>query len=842
MSFLEKGDIGPSGSSTDPIYIQNQDTSWKGNVGTVGDLPLVGNTDGDKRTTVDNGNIYAWYGAAWHNKTSGGGGGASAFTDLTDAPSSYTGQGGKFVAVKVTEDGLEFVTETTSSITVVSGKEENVSSITKGQVIAIHGSSGNKMLFAKGDNTDPVHIRTIGLAQSNISQNSNGTCQTSGKLTGVDTRTSSTAINPLGQTWSPGNLLFAVTGGGMSNVRPTSGRIVKVGFCLYGNTLNDEILINIEVNPVWLTSAVGEDVVNRLGDSDGDNKLSIRNYDNDEVASIDSNGCAVVECLDVNNADSGEVNFRNPANTDGTVSGFNLGTGSGWRIYFRTCQGQGWFEIADGSGEVQHRWDAKDYLLSSIGRIGASSETNYLSPEMDAMDVAFQRHGIGEWEINSGLSGDLRDLFLRTMTAIGAIYIEGTNALILGTNGSTRLWDDGSSANLITNDETDRDLNITTGVNNKVNLDGNLNVGGFLTGGYHNHSTGFEDVPVQVDGTGSYTMNANECWFYTDATKDTTELHTIAASGTFTPSDPITGDSSVTYCCADRDTDSWVELSYFPDSTQTRYKAAYRVVKRLSSANLHHKPVYELSHGALEAITDCEMATSENKVSSDALRNLACDSSLHITLGGGVVYILGRIPLDILPVTSATRLFKCFETTPGTWSIASATNPTLDNTHWNDTSSGLVLMTDTYWAEAWLFRGIEDQDHLYYIYGTAQYSSSDLAMANNVRPAEPELITSHTQFVGRIIFEKSATTGFICQSAFDTVFIASSAAPTALSVVNTPAGNITSLNVQGALNELDTMKVQQIGCIATINRTSNIVQLIVDGNILQEWEIGGDLI
>jgi hypothetical protein len=40
----------------------------------------------------------------------GGGGGASAFTDLTDVPASYTGQAGKFPKVKSTEDGLEFAT------------------------------------------------------------------------------------------------------------------------------------------------------------------------------------------------------------------------------------------------------------------------------------------------------------------------------------------------------------------------------------------------------------------------------------------------------------------------------------------------------------------------------------------------------------------------------------------------------------------------------------------------------------------------------------------------------------------------------------------------------------
>ena len=40
----------------------------------------------------------------------GGGGGASAFTDLSDAPSAYTSQGGKYVRVNTGETGLEFAT------------------------------------------------------------------------------------------------------------------------------------------------------------------------------------------------------------------------------------------------------------------------------------------------------------------------------------------------------------------------------------------------------------------------------------------------------------------------------------------------------------------------------------------------------------------------------------------------------------------------------------------------------------------------------------------------------------------------------------------------------------
>jgi len=46
--------------------------------------------------------------ASWPGGTSGGGGGASTFLDLSDTPSSYSGQAGKSAKVKSDESGLEF--------------------------------------------------------------------------------------------------------------------------------------------------------------------------------------------------------------------------------------------------------------------------------------------------------------------------------------------------------------------------------------------------------------------------------------------------------------------------------------------------------------------------------------------------------------------------------------------------------------------------------------------------------------------------------------------------------------------------------------------------------------
>lgn len=42
--------------------------------------------------------------------------GASAFTQLSDAPNSYVGEGGKVVSVLLTETGLDFTTGGTGSV------------------------------------------------------------------------------------------------------------------------------------------------------------------------------------------------------------------------------------------------------------------------------------------------------------------------------------------------------------------------------------------------------------------------------------------------------------------------------------------------------------------------------------------------------------------------------------------------------------------------------------------------------------------------------------------------------------------------------------------------------
>jgi hypothetical protein len=180
---------------------------------------------------------------------------------------------------------LESAPATSLSFDVIAGE-----TLYKGQAVYISGASGSNPIVLKADNTVTAKSRVVGLIAADTASGATGRVRRAGALTSVDTRNSNANLNPLGQTWSAGDLLFATIGGGLTNIRPTSGRSVKAAYTLAGSSATDVLLAYPLENPVWVTAASGEDIVLRTGDSAGTNRVSIRNYTNAEVGYINSNG------------------------------------------------------------------------------------------------------------------------------------------------------------------------------------------------------------------------------------------------------------------------------------------------------------------------------------------------------------------------------------------------------------------------------------------------------------------------------------------------------------------------------------------------------------------------
>ena len=187
------------------------------------------------------------------------------------------------------QDSMSGIIDSDSTVTFNVSADEVLK---KGQSVYISGATGINIRVARADPTDPAKCRVVGLVTTDLELNAKGSVRRSGMLFNVDTRATNLNINPYGQSWIAGDLLFAENGGGMSKVRNASGRTVKTAYVTRDGNINGNLLAYPFENPVWSTAASGENVVLRLGDTIGATNVSIRNYTNVNVASIDSLGNA----------------------------------------------------------------------------------------------------------------------------------------------------------------------------------------------------------------------------------------------------------------------------------------------------------------------------------------------------------------------------------------------------------------------------------------------------------------------------------------------------------------------------------------------------------------------
>lgn len=132
--------------------------------------------------------------------------------------------------------------------------------------------------------------------------------------------------------------------------------------------------------------------------------------------------------------------------TSSQPAGFRLNNGV-WDIGFRTNPSNGWFEITDSSGNIQHRWHAKDYLLASTGKLYFSSESNFATSGIGAQDVSIGRASAGVLRVYNSAGGD-GSIQAASGTFSGALAVTPTVSITSGSNASQGLVLNNSASTL----------------------------------------------------------------------------------------------------------------------------------------------------------------------------------------------------------------------------------------------------------------------------------------------------------------------------------------------------------------------------------------------------------
>jgi hypothetical protein len=202
------------------------------------------------------------------------------------------------------------------------------------------------------------------------------------------------------------------------------------------------------------------------------------------------------------------------------------------------------------------------------------------------------------------------------------------------------------------------------------------------------------------------------------------------------------------------------------------------------------------------------------------------ESGLTITESTGRIVNVSRgvIWYDGTEISlSATNTFTnpyhfYYHSAPNTW--IATTLSAYNNSQYDNNSGALQTLTGNTYAVNWVYRSVSDAS-TYIVLGTDSYNKQEYPSAQPPLSL-PLIISKQSILVGRIIVLNGASTATQIDSAFDVVFNATgnlvhgdlagrdvADQHPATSITNTPAGTITSTNVQDALNQLDTLKASK---------------------------------
>jgi hypothetical protein len=119
---------------------------------------------------------------------------------------------------------------------------------------------------------------------------------------------------------------------------------------------------------------------------------------------------------------------------------------------------------------------------------------------------------------------------------------------------------------------------------------------------------------------------------------------------------------------------------------------------------------------------------------------------------------------------SNTNLYFCWESgSAGNWNIEANYDGGFINNAYADTETYTTQsLTNGRYNVNWIYRGVEEDRHIYLVLGDAQYTSVEKATTAESPSSLPEIITSHALLVGRIVGLEGTGSASDIASAFTT--------------------------------------------------------------------------
>lgn len=176
--------------------------------------------------------------------------------------------------------------------------------------VGVHplSKSNGVVTVEKCDNTDASKMPCLGIVSVNIANGADG-CVVCLGIKSMDTS---------GFAGAEGDRIFTQSDGTVNTTEPTSGSVQRMGV-LIKKAVDGAIYIRCRGRKS-VYAASGEDIVQRMGDSAGANKISYKDYANNEVASLDSKGNQTVLSTSVKGSTGGLKRLKSEATADITAA------------------------------------------------------------------------------------------------------------------------------------------------------------------------------------------------------------------------------------------------------------------------------------------------------------------------------------------------------------------------------------------------------------------------------------------------------------------------------------------------------------------------------------------